>query len=88
MASKNLIAGFKATGIYPIDKNKVISKLPTIQTNLDESTSSEINVSKWCKTFEQLYQTQYQMKQITKAMKNTLTLISHLQVNVIFQMLR
>lgn len=53
MASKNLIAGFKATGIYPIDKNKVISKLPTIQTNLDESTSSEINGSKWCKTFEQ-----------------------------------
>lgn len=53
MASKNLIAGFKATGIYPIDKNKVIIKLPTIQTNLDGSTSSEINGSKWCKTFEQ-----------------------------------
>lgn len=28
--SKNLIAGFKATEIYPLDQNKVISKLPTI----------------------------------------------------------
>jgi len=65
MASKNLIAGFKATGIYPVDKNKVISKLPSIQTNFYESTSSEINGSKWCKTSSSFYQTQDKMKQIT-----------------------
>lgn len=52
IASKKLIAGFKATWIYSLDQNKVISKWPTTQTNLDES-NNEMNGLKWCQTFEQ-----------------------------------
>lgn len=54
-ASKNLISGFKATGIFPLDENMVLKKLPTIQTSLDESLSSSVenSGSNWIETFEQ-----------------------------------
>lgn len=35
--SKNLIWGFKSTGIFPLNENAVLSKLPILSKNLNES---------------------------------------------------
>lgn len=53
-ASKNVISGFKTSGIYPLDKKMILKKLPTFQTNFDESrTDGEKNGSNCGETFEQ-----------------------------------
>lgn len=40
-ASKNLIPGFKATGIYHLDENMVLCKIPILSRHLNESINSK-----------------------------------------------
>jgi len=41
-APKNLISGFKATGIYTLDENIVLFKIPNLSIHLNESISTAV----------------------------------------------
>jgi len=69
-ASKNLISGFKATGIYPLDENMVLCKIPTLSRHLNESIStSEDTGSSWCETFEN-FLSESRVKETSNLRKN------------------
>lgn len=65
-SSQNLISGFKASGIFPLDSNKVLQKLPDFQ--LVTKTSINNSETSWVQSFEE-FLSDNRMKETTTERK-------------------